>query len=403
MQSKICKQIFLELMQSRNGQRLIALFVCVIICGCHSLHAQFLKDNNPGDSLHRAIIPAISFNSDVGLVGGGIVNQIDYRGDKIPYRGQHQLAFLASSRGMIKATAKLEFLETFNTPIRSTYEARVLRQLENQYFGIGNDSQFSDESFNNDFFFFESIEVDFKYSGRIPITQKKKRTGLDFLMMGGVSYNQPFLDFQNPGSLLGAEKPNGVEGGWINHLGLGFAWENRNDEFFPTKGNHLFVRFRWSPETFLSDFNMTELRLEASQFLSFDLGKKITLANRVKFRHAGGNVPFWQMSSLGGKDQLRGFASNRFRGNVALSYTIEARSWLLKFPKINTKIGAHAFTDIGRVSATKVPVKQLFSNYHRTYGAGGAFTLFSPDLIIRFDVGRSEEMTRLYFGFGYLF
>ena len=390
-------------MRASKTKCLLSLLFCVVVCSYQTLHAQFLKDNNPGDSLHRAIIPALSFNSDVGLVGGGIVNQIDYRGDMIPYRGQHQLAFLASTRGMIKATAKMEFLETFNTPIRSTYEARVERLLENQYFGIGNDTQFSGESFNNNFFFFESIEVDFRYSGRIPITQTEKRTGLDFLMMGGISYNQPFLEFQNPESLLGAEKPNGVGGGWINHLGLGFAWENRNDEFFPTKGNHLFVRFRWSPETFLSDFNMTELRLEASQFLSFDIGKKITLANRVKFRHAGGNVPFWQMSSLGGKEQLRGFASNRFRGNVSLSYTLEARSWLLNFPKINTKIGAHAFTDIGRVSATKVPAKQLFSDYHRTYGVGGAFTLFSPDLIIRFDVGRSDEMTRLYFGFGYLF
>lgn len=387
-----------------NPIRIVLALVC-FFCIQNTLCAQFLKDNNPADSVERAIIPALTFNSDVGLVGGGIVNQIDYRGNKTPYRGQQQLAVLASTRGMIKATAKLEYLHTFNTNIRSTYEARILRLFENQYFGIGNDTQFSQQKFNTDFFFFESIETEFNYTGRLPLTDKNMRTGWDFIVMGGISYNQPFLelsqkDFDN---FLAEDRPNGVNGGWINHLGVGFAYEGRNDEFYPTEGNHLFVRFRWSPETILSDFNMTELRLEASQFVSFNLGKKITIGNRLKFRHAGGNVPYWQMSSLGGREQLRGFAQNRFLGNVALSYTLEARSWLFRLPRLNSKVGAHLFTDVGRVSSQKEPIGQLFQDFHQTYGFGGAFTLFNPDLIIRFDLGYSEEMTRLYFGFGYLF
>jgi len=383
--------------------RYFSLCLCFLCCVQNALKAQFLKDRNPADSLERAIIPALTFNSDVGLVGGAVINQIDYRGDKIPYKGQQQLLLTGSTRGMIKAVAKLEYLETLGTNIRSTYEARVIRLLENQFFGIGNDRPFTQQQFNSDFFFFESFEAEFNYTGRLPLTGKHMRTGWDVIFLAGISYNQPFLNLSEPESLLGIQKPRGINGGWLNHLGVGLTLENRNDEFFPTEGNHLFLQFRWSPETFLSDFNMTELNFEASQYFNVDIGKEVIFANRLMFRHAGGNVPYWQMSSLGGREQLRGFASNRFLGNVSLSYTLEARSWLYRIDKLNTKIGAHVFTDVGRVSAEKEPIKQLFTDYHQTYGFGGAFTLFSPDMIIRFDVGYSEEMTRLNFGFGYQF
>jgi hemolysin activation/secretion protein len=107
---------------------------------------------------------------------------------------------------------------------------------------------------------------------------------------------------------------------------------------------------------------------------------------------------------LGNKNTLRGYPLNRFKGNSSLAYTLELRTWLLKFPQFyGLKFGGQLFTDAGRVFTEVDDANDLFKEYHQTVGLGGAMSVFNPDFILRGEIGFSEDVSRIYIGVGYMF
>ena len=376
------------------------MLVCLIF-GNFRAEAQILNQQMNEDSVQTAFIPALSFKSDLGLLGGAIVNRLDYNDGIKPYRSQQQFAILASTRGFFSFHSYVETIKTLNTNLRSSLELNANRIFQNMYFGIGNEAPFVEDRWNNEFYFFESVRFELMYEGRQPITDLETRKGLDFLFIAQTSYSQPLIELGS--RKMGIDQPQGIRGGWINTVGLGFLFENRNDEFTPTAGNRVSGRFTWSPNLLLSDFAMAKFRFEARQFFSFHLLRTVTIANRVILEHNFGDIPYWELAELGGHRELRGYPSNRFLGDQSLSYTLEARTWLFHFDKINSKVGGQLFTDVGRVLHGNENYGDFFRNYKQTFGFGGAATLFNPDVVLRGDIGFSEDMYRIYFGFGYLF
>jgi outer membrane protein assembly factor BamA len=178
-------------------------------------------------------------------------------------------------------------------------------------------------------------------------------------------------------------------------------WENRDSEFDPHRGNRAELDLRVAPEL-ISSYGLMSARLELRQY--FYLFNWLTIANRLETRHVTGNVPYWELSMLGGQDNLRGYPLNRFMGNSLLAYTLELRGWFLKFPELeNLKFGGHLFTDTGRVFTGSDDLDDLFSGYKQTIGFGGTMSVFHPDLILRGEIGFSEDISRIYIGVGYLF
>jgi outer membrane protein assembly factor BamA len=195
--------------------------------------------------------------------------------------------------------------------------------------------------------------------------------------------------------------PTVCAGGWINYLIAVMIWENRDSEFDPHRGNRAELELRMAPEL-ISSYGMASARLELRQY--FYLFNWLTIANRLETRHAAGDVPYWELSAIGGENSLRGYPLNRFLGNSSIAYTLEVRGWFLKFPELeNLKFGGHLFTDAGRVFTGSDDLDDLFNGYKQTVGFGGAMSVFHPDLILRGEIGFSEEVSRIYIGVGYLF
>ncbi len=161
------------------------------------------------------------------------------------------------------------------------------------------------------------------------------------------------------------------------------------------------MEIRFSPDL-ISSYQLATARVELRQY--FQLFNWLTVANRLEARHAQGDVPYWEMSTLGDSYTLRGYPLNRFRGNTSLAYTLELRSWIVKFPRMhNLKFGVQFFTDTGRVFTEQDDLNDLFEGYKQTVGFGGAMSIFNPDFILRGEIGFSEEVSRIYIGVGYLF
>lgn len=353
------------------------------------------------NTVKNAFLPAISYNSDMGLIGGGIYNRFDYRGKVKPFRSYTQATLLGSTRGFFQLRLAYDQTHSFGTDIRSHVEAYGSRMYENNYFGVGNRTDFNQDRWDNQYYFYESVSAGIDYKARKPLYKRASRGRLDFLMLAGTSYHLPYIKQQQ--SVMNLNPPVGITGGWTNYLGTGLLWENRDSEFNPTTGNYLELDLKYAPKFLLSDYNVGIAKFEYRQYFHFHLIRDVVVANRLALRHAGGDVPYWELSYLGDDMQMRGYPYFRYQGNSSVVHSLELRTWLFGFPKYGIKFGGQLFTDSGRVFTAENDWGDLFRGYKRTYGFGGAMSLFSPDFIVRGDIGFSNEMHRIYVGVGYVF
>lgn len=350
------------------------------------------------DSVSTALVPVVSYSSNEGFVGGALFNRYDYRGNVEPFRNYLQSSALVSTKGFIEVEGRFEQTSSFGQDIRSIYEVFFRRYTTDIFFGQGNQSSFSESRWDNDYYYFESIAMGLSYTARKPLFQHKKRQ-LDLLAGLGSEYHIPYVSQDN--SSFARRMPNGNKGGWVNYLKTGLVWENRDNEFDPHHGNYAEMALRYSP-AFASSFGLASTRLELRQY--FHLFDFVTVANRLEARHVTGDVPFWEYSTLGGENNLRGYPLNRFQGKTSLAYTLELRAWLLKFPQLyGLKFGGQLFTDTGRVFTGSDDFNDVFEGYKQTVGFGGAMSIFNPDFILRGEMGFSEDVSRIYIGVGYLF
>ncbi|NGP89264.1 ShlB/FhaC/HecB family hemolysin secretion/activation protein [Fodinibius halophilus] len=375
------------------------ILTAILICFCSgSAAAQLLGGSVGADSISTALVPAFGYSSNEGFVGGAIFNRYNYKGGIAPFKNYLQSSAIASTKGFVEAEVRYEQSNVFNRDIRSSIEGYFYRYTTDLFFGVGNNTTFTENQWDNDYYFFRSISFGLQYKLRKPVFRD---TDSQFDLQAGLS-TQYYIPYETQEqSSFTQLAPNGMKGGWVNNLNTGFVWENRDSEFDPTKGNRAELEVRFAPGI-ISEYSFTTARLELRQY--FQLFNWITFANKLEARHAAGDVPFWELSTLGDAYTLRGYPLNRFKGNSSLAYTLELRTWLIEFPELyNLKFGGQLFTDTGRVFTGQDDINDLFEGYKQTIGFGGAMSVFTPDFILRGDIGFSEDVTRIYIGVGYLF
>jgi hypothetical protein len=374
---------------------IILLFLCL---GLSSLSAQMMPRDVGADSVTSAVFPVISYDSNEGLIGGVLFNRYDYRGNMEPFNNYIESSALVSTKGFIQFDFRYEKNRALGLEVRSLIDLFFHRYPTDYFFGIGNNTTFSNSLWEDEYYYFESIGFGGAYRLRNPVYNGEE-SQFDLMAGIGSEYNIPYIREQE--SSFAEVLPNGTEGGWVNMLNTGFIWENRDSEFDPHTGNRAEFELRFSPDL-ISTYALTTARLELRQY--FYLFNWLTVANRVEARTAAGNVPFWELSSLGNRETLRGYPLNRFRGNSSVAYNLELRAWVLKFPEAyDLKFGGHVFSDFGRVFTGRDDFNDLFEGYKQTVGIGGAMSIFHPDFIFRGEIGFSEDVSRIYIGIGYVF
>lgn len=360
--------------------------------------AQFTLTDQPADSVTGSFFPILGFSSDIGLIAGGAYSHFDYRGPTRPFKSRWQALGAVSTKGLIKVDLLYERTGTFGSNVRSKFELEIERLNEDNFFGIGNSTRFDKELWENEFYYFKSLNIEFEYRGRVPL-YKKRQTSLDWTFGLRTQFQESYLVTDN--SLFNTEPPPGSEGGWVNSLKTGLLWENRDSEFNPTGGNRAEITLQYAPNLLSNDFEMASFSIDVRQYAR--LINFVTVAGRVRARVTSGDVPYWELSALGEENTLRGYPRNRFMGTSSIEYNLELRKWLFYFPRSRIKLGGQLFTDIGRVFTGADAFGDLFEDYKQTFGFGGAISLFNPDFILRGDVGFSEDLTQVYISAGYMF
>lgn len=376
---------------------LILLLSFLVVLAVVPAQGQMMDPQVGPDSISTALVPAVGYSSNEGFLGGIIYTRYDYRGNQQPFNNYLESSAIATTKGFIEVDVRYEQKETFNRDLRSIADIYFHRYTRDTFFGVGNETTFSKDLWENEYYYFETVSFGLDYRIRKPVYEDENRQ-LDIQIGAATEYHIPYTRQQQ--SSFAQQTPNGSEGGWINNINAGMIWENRDSEFDPHRGNRAEIEVRAAPKL-ISSYGLATARLELRQY--FYLFNFLTIANRLEGRHATGDVPYWEMSTLGDKETLRGYPLNRFKGNSSLAYTLELRTWFLKFPDIyRLKFGAHMFSDTGRVFS-KFDNNEFFDRYKHTWGFGGAMSLFNPDFILRGEIGFSEDVSRIYVGVGYVF
>lgn len=359
--------------------------------------AQFISEPNT-EGVNHSVYPVAGYSSDFGLFGGGMYQRLDYADGKRPFLSNTIVDFTGSTNGKWAGAFEYERTEMFGQPLRTRSVLRLDRDPINTYFGIGNDSDFTSSDFDDGLYYLLQKRIRAIFEIRRPLQRIGEDSKVDgiFRIQGSYTSNED----RGADTRFALSPPSGADGGWVNTLGAGLLYDIRDSEFDPRSGIRAEIGADFSPLIAGNDYSFSTYFAEVRSFIS--ITETIVFAQRFAGEHSYGSVPFYELPALGNKDGLRGFALNRFTGKSSVLYMAEVRSWLFSFLEDEIKFGGHLFYDTGRVFSD-FDSSGLFKNWKNTWGIGGAMSAFNPDLILRGEVGFSNESYRIYAGIGYAF
>ncbi len=388
MQSSVLKYIF-------RGAALLLLF-----CS-GSMKAQSVVVT---DSINTAFLPALSYSSDYGLVGGGLVQRYHYkpRQGEEPFYSFLTVAGVISTKGLASALVELDKPNLFGSDIRMFTELYSSRFFEDPYFGIGAYQKILNSIRTDDeLYYFKSFSVGFELSLRKPLVSTLSGKTLDLTGILNFDYETPW---DNSGAnLIAIEQPLGFKGGKNLFLGAGLIYEARDNEFRPASGRYASLTARAGQNWFGSDYDAVVVDGELRNYYTFFLLRDITLANRLIFRHTSGEVPYWKLAYAGDEETIRGYPAKRFRDDNSVVLNTELRTWLFRINAINGEFGGTLFVDVGRTFPNGESLQTITEDLKYSFGFGGLSSFFTSDFILRTDVGFSDEGIGIYFSAGYMF
>jgi outer membrane protein assembly factor BamA len=193
----------------------------------------------------------------------------------------------------------------------------------------------------------------------------------------------------------------------------GFAeYDARKDEIGLTKGGYAYVRLgkveglEIKPQLF-SDYSWTEIELDGRAYIPLGSNKtSLALRAYADLRDPSGNslVPFYDQPWLGGRNHLRGYQNFRFRANNLLLLIGELRQTVWT-QKEDRGVDVFVFVDNGKIwgdtrSTTNPAIlaNDTFGDQPWRVGPGGGFQYrWNKSTAVRFDIGKTNERTMIYF------
>lgn len=191
--------------------------------------------------------------------------------------------------------------------------------------------------------------------------------------------------------------PLGYQGSTNLSLGWGVVYDDIHNVLNPRHGHFAEVAFLSSKKAFGStyDFNLG--------FADFRLYQPIRKNNVLAFQAYGqfgnGDIPFNELSLMGGERMMRGYYLGRYRDNNYTAAQVEYRMLPFSFAK---RWGASFFAAAGSV----YPDFQSIKNTSLAWSLGGGprFLLFpKKDVYNRIDVAFTPEGYGIYFFIGEAF
>jgi surface antigen Omp85-like protein len=379
----------------------------------------------PGNAFQRLFVssfisPQVFFREDVGLGGGIAITDIDFREQR---RREFLGAFLTyTSEGQERyRLVWRRWLYHREIPDGGVaVEERSFlagaggyqRTLTRRFFGLGPDTKENAESSYTDEVSDASFRADLALPG--PGSDWIATAGLrgehHNLARGRVS-GVPSTDDAYPVLFKAAD---GVS---ATYLTAGLRYDTRDSQHQPYRGWRVGVVADGAPwrsdgtlGAVLTAYGSVVFRVPPLFHLGGDAEEENpptdTVALGFQVDTTVGDLPFYDLPSLGGSSTLRGYIANRFTDNSAWHAVAEYRFWVIPrgFRLTRTirieRVGLALFGDVGTVAPSLGDLPQ--ARVHASYGVGLRISLERLALF-RTDVGFSDEGMNLTVAFGLSF
>ena len=379
----------------------------------------------PGSVLDRFLVssfiaPYVFSSRDVGTGVGLAISDLDFRQQRrrefsallLSYTTQGQREYRIKWRRYLNHMELPEggILQGERSFIDS--ELGYNRTLTHRFFGLGGDSEDTDESSYTE----ETIYADLGMERSFPSPGSDWVLGIGAsgashrLERGKVS-NRPSTDAAYPALFAEAEDHHM---GWLR---LGLRYDTRDSQQNPYRGWHVGARADWAPLQSGGDTGALYSWSASKVFRVFsvfhdggDLREENpptdTLAFGFRNAFTTGELPFYSLPSLGGTEQHRGFIAGRFRDRASWLAATEYRFWFMPRGFAITdsirveRVGAALFYEAGAVGGS---ASGLFHEKVRhSYGASLRIS-FDRTNPLRFDFGFSEDGMEFSLGYGLSF
>jgi len=446
----------------QNFHKLLWLFAILLSEIIWAQNDTLVSPQNTKTGWTFGLLPAISFNSDLGFQYGGVVNFFHY-GDGSRYPKYNHSLFLEISR-FTKGSGINRFFydsDQLIPNLRTTADISYLTEKALNFYGFNGynavynpaweDDGNPDEYISRVYYRHErqKFKFTFDFQGKLKGNHLRWLAGIGLFkteiapvdidaLNKGKDSNEllpDVLGLYDRYVQWGVISPREKDGGWNNHLKLGLVYDTRDFEPNPSKGLWSEVIFFVSPDVAGNEFGYTKMSITHRQYISVLFQKKLTLALRAHYQTTiAGNVPFYMQpylissfynaantDALGGARTLRGVLRNRVVGDGVVMGNAELR-WRSN-PSIlfkqNFYLGINAFFDTGRVvdkidlNLSGVPENDRTSffdisaeRFHSSVGAG-LRVVMNENFIVALDYGKPldsrDGKSGLYIGLNYLF
>jgi outer membrane protein assembly factor BamA len=193
--------------------------------------------------------------------------------------------------------------------------------------------------------------------------------------------------------------PTGAEGSLNIGLGGALVLDTRHNVLNVRNGAFAELSFLHSDPVWGSKYRFSALISDNRWYKS--INRRDVLALQVYGRFSAGNVPFQQLSLMGGESTMRGYYLGRYRDKNLLAAQAEYRMLPLPFRNVK-RWGAAFFMGTGTVFSEDDPLSP--ENFVWAGGAGLRFLIFpEKDIFTRLDVAFTREGPGFYIFIGEAF
>ncbi|WP_163707596.1 Omp85 family outer membrane protein [Mangrovibacterium lignilyticum] len=438
------------------------LFLFALLLAALTVHAQDeKKEAIIKQGWNFGALPAIAFDSDLGLQYGGLVNLYHY-GDGSRYPEYDHSFYLEISR-FTKGSSIYQFQydsDRLLKGIQTTADLSYLVDQTYQFYGFNgydavyNDNWVDDEhpdyrsrvfyNYNRKLF---RLKLDFR--GDLPMANFRWEAGINFQQFKLAPVN---IDKLNKGKDdedklpdvaglyaiyqgWGLIAPKEANGGNIPAMRGGIVYDSRDFRAIPERGIWSEAVIEYVPKVLGSESSFTRLGLTHRQYVPL-VKKRLTFAYRLSYEATlSGNAPFYyltkrvvdgakgnSMEGLGGGRTMRGVLRNRVIGDdVAFgNFELRSRIWNFQFKNNNFFVGLNGFVDTGKVTGKRslnfyptfaaVDTKDYLAygaeRWHTSYGLGLKVGM-NENFIVSCDYGRVTNKrdgdSGVYIKLNYLF
>ena len=432
---------------------LFSVFVC----------AGFAQDEVTKSGWNFGALPTITFDSDLGLQYGALVNLYNY-GDGSRYPDYNHSLYFEVSR-FTKGSGINRFYYDSDQLIKGLQTSLDISFLSDQsydFYGFNGYDAVVNPEWIDDAHAEYLTRVYFKYDRkmfRFKVDLQGDLAGEKLGWAAGINFlnfniDRVDIDKLNKGKDEGDKLPShesqpglfekyqawGIisedeaNGGFVPELKAGLVFDTRDNKPNPMKGIWTEAVIMGAPSFLGAETGFAKISLTHRQYFTI-VPNDLSFAYRLAYQSTlAGHSPFYYQTQvitsvmkgalsegLGGAKSLRGIRRNRIVGDGFFYGNVEARWKFVRFQFINNNfyLGLNAFADFGQVTK-KIEVDPKFSHLpaqegyfdfgaekmHFSYGLGFRIVM-NQNFVIAADYGFAADErdgdSGMYIGLNYLF